>query len=210
MEWLKELLKAAGLSEAQIDAMIGDVNKELPNHFVPKQQYNDVAAAKKQAEKDVSDRDKQIEDLSKTAGLSEDLKRQITQLQTDNNTAKTQYEETLKQIKLDNAITAGLAGKVHNEKVVTGLLDKTKLVMTDDGKLVGLDEQLTALKASDAYLFKPEGAGGGQGGAAGVQGGQGGQQGGFKFGAAGGQQGGAPAGQNISLTDAVAAHYQSK
>lgn len=212
MDWLKALLKAAGLDDAAIEAMIGDVNKELPKHFVPKAQYNEVSAAKQQAEKDVTDRDKQIEDLSKTAGLSEDLKKQIEQLQTDNKTAAAQHESDLKQIKVDNAITAVLNGKVHNEKVVTGLLDKTKLVMTDDGKLVGLDEQLTALKTSDAYLFKPEGGGqGGQGGAQGGQGGQGGQQGGgFRFGAGGGQQGGAQGGQNITLADAVASHFQSK
>ncbi|WP_455644295.1 phage scaffolding protein, partial [Paenibacillus lactis] len=58
MDWLKELLKNAGLDESKIDGLIGDVNKELPKHFVPKSQYNDVVDARKKAEKEVTDRDK--------------------------------------------------------------------------------------------------------------------------------------------------------
>ncbi|WP_405173790.1 phage scaffolding protein [Paenibacillus sp. FSL H8-0260] len=156
MDWLKELLKKLGVEDSKIDGAIADAGKEIPKHFVPKSQYNEVSTAKQQAEKDVADRDKQIEDLSKAAGLSDDLKKQIDQLKSDNKTAKDKYDADLQQIKLDNAITAVLTGKVHNEKVVTGLIDKTKLIIGDDGNLVGLDEQLTGLKSTDAYLFKPE------------------------------------------------------
>lgn len=146
MDWLKELLKKLGVEDSKIDGAIADAGKEIPKHFVPKSQYNDVSTAKQQAEKDVAERDKQIEDLSKAAGLSDDLKKQIDQLKTDNKTAKDKYDADLQQIKLDNAITAVLTGKVHNEKVVTGLIDKTRLIFGDDGNLVGLDEQLTGLK----------------------------------------------------------------
>ncbi|WP_415841591.1 phage scaffolding protein, partial [Paenibacillus lactis] len=67
MDWLKELLKNAGLDESKIDGLIGDVNKELPKHFVPKSQYNDVVDARKKAEKEVTDRDKQLADLKEAA-----------------------------------------------------------------------------------------------------------------------------------------------
>ncbi|ETT55197.1 hypothetical protein BSK66_31240 [Paenibacillus odorifer] len=163
MDWLKELLKKLGVEDSKIDGAIADAGKEIPKHFVPKSQYNEVSTAKQQAEKDVADRDKQIEDLSKTAGLSDDLKKQIDQLKTDNKTAKDKYDADLQQIKLDNAITAALTGKVHNEKHVTGLIDKEKLVIGDDGKVVGLEEQLKGLQTSDAYLFKTEDKGGGGG-----------------------------------------------
>ncbi|KGP80090.1 MULTISPECIES: phage scaffolding protein [unclassified Paenibacillus] len=194
MDWLRELLKQAGWEDAKIDAFIGDVNKELPKHFVPKSQYNELSETRKKLEKDVADRDKQIDDLGKTAGLSEDLKQQIETLKTENQTAKTQYESDLKEVKISNAITAALSGKVHNEKVVTGLIDKTKLVLGDDGKIVGLDEQLTGLKTSDAYLFKPEEA----------QGQQQQQQPGIKVGAGKTEP---PAGGQLSLGDAIAAHF---
>ncbi|MNV62445.1 Phage minor structural protein GP20 [compost metagenome] len=89
---------------------------------------------------------------------------------------------------LTNAITAALNGKVHNEAVVTGLINKDKLVIGDDGKVVGLDEQLTGLKTSDAYLFKPDEPGAGSG------------TGGFRVGGAGGQ-GGAGAASNEQLAN---------
>lgn len=150
--------------------------QELPKHFVPKSQYNDLTETKKKLEKDITDRDAQLDTLSKAAGASEELKKQIETLQGENKTAKEQYEASLKDMTLTNAIKAALNGKVHNEAIVTGLIDKTKLVVDGD-KVVGLDEQLTGLKTSDAYLFKPEGGGnGGQGGFR-VGGGGGGGQG---------------------------------
>lgn len=193
MDWLKELLKKAGFDEAKIDALIGDVNKELPKHFVPKSQYNEMSEAKKKAEKDVTDRDKQIEELGKTAGLSEDLKKQIETLQTENKSAKEKYEADLKELQLTNAISAALNGKVHNEKVVTGLINREKLVIGDDGKIVGLEEQLTALKSSDGYLFKDDT--------------QQQQQTppGFRVGGDGNPN---PPAATASLKDAIAAHFQ--
>ncbi|MEK3796121.1 phage scaffolding protein [Paenibacillus sp. FSL R7-0204] len=164
MEWLKAILKAAGVDDTKADALMGDVNKELPKHFVPKSQYNELSDTRKKLEKDVADRDTQLETLSKDAGASEGLKAEIARLQGENKTAAEKYAADLKDMTLTNAITAALNGKVHNEKVVTGMIDKNKLVIGDDGKVVGLDEQLKGLQTSDAYLFKPEEKGGGTGG----------------------------------------------
>jgi len=191
----KEQFIALGFTEEQADKAATASQEELKG-FVPKTRFDEVNEAKKTAEKDVADRDKQIDDLSKTAGLSEDLKKQIETLKTENQTAKEKYESDLQEVKISNAISAALAGKVHNEKVVTGLIDKTKLVLGDDGKIVGLDEQLTGLKTSDAYLFKEEEnkeTGGGAGG--------------FKLGGGGNPN---PPGAALSLKDAISSHFQNK
>ncbi|MEK4239071.1 phage scaffolding protein [Paenibacillus sp. FSL H7-0714] len=187
MDWLKELLKKAGFDESKIDGLIGDVNKELPKHFVPKSQYNDLSDTKKKLEKDITERDTQLETLSKDAGASETLKAEIARLQGENKTAADKYAADLKDMTLTNAITAALNGKVHNEKVVTGMIDKNKLVIGDDGKVVGLDEQLKGLQTSDAYLFKPEDIGVGSGGT-----------GGFRVGGAGGGSAGAATNEQLA------------
>lgn len=174
MDWLKELLKSAGVDESKIDGLIGDVNKELPKHFVPKSQYNEISEAKKKAEKDVTDRDKQIEELGKTAGLSEELKKQIQTLTTENKEAADKHAAEMKELQLTNAIKSALNGKVHDESLVAGLFDKAKLVVDGD-KVVGLDDQLKTLQESKAFLFKSDdnqqrpgfqvgGTGGGTGG----------------------------------------------
>lgn len=91
MDWLKELLKKAGFDESKIDALLGDVNKELPKHFVPKSQYNELSDTKKKLEKDITDRDTQLETLSKDANASEGLKAEIAKLQGENKTAAEKY-----------------------------------------------------------------------------------------------------------------------
>lgn len=176
MEWLKELLTKAGLDESKADGLIGDVNKELPKHFVPKSQYNDLSDAKKKLEKDITDRDTQLEALSKDAGASETLKAEIARLQGENKTAADKYAADLKDMALTSAIKTALNGKVHDEGLVAGLFDRTKLVVDGD-KVVGLDEQLKGLQESKAFLFKPEDKGG-AGGAGGFRVGGGGGQGG--------------------------------
>src|SRR5690554_1870709 len=145
MEWLKELLKKAGVEESKLDAIVGDIGKALPEHFVPKARYNEVAEAKKKLEGDVAERDKQLEELGKAAGVSEELKAQIQKLQDENKEAKAKYEADLKNLQLTSAIKSALAGKVHDEDLVAGLVDREKLVVDGD-KVVGLDDQIKALQ----------------------------------------------------------------
>jgi hypothetical protein len=157
MDWLKELLKKAGIEEAKLDGVIADINKELPKHFIPKDKYNEVAEAKKQLEKDIQDRDKQLDDLKKAAGSNEDLKQQIEKLQDENKKADEAWQTKLAQMQLDFAIEKALtAAKAKNAKAVKALLDLEK-VKLDGEQLLGIDEQLKALQQSDPYLFGDSG-----------------------------------------------------
>jgi hypothetical protein len=153
MEWLKELLKKAGIEEAKQDGLIADINKELPKHFIPKGKYNEVAEAKKKLEADIQERDKQLEQLKNVAGNSEELKAQIEQLQAENQKAAEEWQAKMAQMQLDFAIEKALAAaKAKNAKAVKALLDMEK-VKLDGEQLLGLDDQLKTLKETDPYLF---------------------------------------------------------
>ena len=157
MDWLKELLKKAGIPEDKLDSTITDINKELPKYFIPKDKYNEVAEAKKKLEADIAERDKQLEDLKKAAGTSEELKKQIEQLQADNKKASEEWQAKMAQMQLDFAIEKALAAaKAKNAKAVKALLDLEK-VKLDGEQLLGLDDQLKELQKSDAYLFGESG-----------------------------------------------------
>ena len=148
----KEQLIALGLTEEQATKAAAASAEELKT-YIPKVRFDEVNDAKKQAERDIATRDKQIEDLKKVD--AEGLKAEIEKLQGENKTAKGKYETDLKDLTLTNAIKMALAGKVHDEALAAGLIDKTKLVI-DGEKIVGLDEQVKSLKESKAFLFKEE------------------------------------------------------
>jgi hypothetical protein len=170
----KEQFTALGLTDEQATKAAAASQDELKT-YIPKARFDELNEAKKKAEKDVTDRDKQLEDLKKSSGDAEALKKQIETLQGENKTAKEKYEADLKELTLTNAIKSALTGKVHDEGMTAGLIDKAKLVIDGD-KVVGLDEQLMTLKESKAFLFKPEGGNGQQ------------RQPGFQVGAGGSQQ----------------------
>jgi hypothetical protein len=161
MDWLKELLKKAGIPEDKLDSTITDINKELPKYFIPKDKYNEVAEAKKKLEADLQGRDAQLEQLKSAAGNSEELKAQIEQLQAENQKAAEEWQAKMAQMQLDFAIERALAAaKAKNAKAVKALLDMEK-VKLDGEQLLGLEDQLKAIKESDPYLFGESGKVGG-------------------------------------------------
>lgn len=155
MEWLKKLIEAAQIKDGKLDieALMTQINTEFPKNAVPKDTYNALAETKKQLEKDVSTRDKQIDELKKVDAAG--LQSTIEKLQQENKDAADKYAADMKDITLTNAIKMAINGKVHDEGIVAGLFDKSKLVV-DGEKVVGLDDQIKGLKESKAFLFKPE------------------------------------------------------
>lgn len=191
----KEQFIALGFTEEQATKAAVASAEELKS-FIPKSRFDELNEAKKKAEKDVTDRDKQIEELGKTAGTSEELKKQIETLTAANKEASDKHAAELKELTLTNAIKSALTGKVHDEALAAGLVDKTKLVLDGD-KVVGLDEQIAAIKKDKAFLFKPEDN----------QQQQQQKPPGFQVGGPGNPN---PPAATASLKDAITAHFQAK
>nr|PZN07633.1 MAG: hypothetical protein DIU64_12020 [Caldicoprobacter oshimai] len=155
MDWIKEILKNAGIEEAKIDEIVGVISKELPKHFIPKDKYNEVAEAKKQLEANLTERDKQLKELAEKVKGNEELEKQIKDLQEANKKAKEEYEAKIKNITLDNAIKLALKEhKAKYEDLLVGKFDKSKLTIKEDGTVEGLEEQIKALKENYKDLFE--------------------------------------------------------
>lgn len=161
MEWLKKLIEAAPIKDGKLDveALMTQINTEFPKNAVPKDTYNALAETKKQLEKEVSTRDKQIDELKKVDAAG--LQSTIEKLQKENKEVADKYAADMKDITLTNAIKMAINGKVHDEGIVAGLFDKSKLVVDGD-KVVGLDDQIKGLKESKAFLFKEDDSSGSQ------------------------------------------------
>lgn len=148
----KEDLLKLGLTEEQVEKVLS-ANTEQLKGFIPKARFDEVNNAKKQAEKDLSERDKQLETLKNSTGDVETLKNTIKQLQDENKASKEQYEANISKIKLDNAIDNALGNaKAKNSRAVRALLDMEKIKFENE-TLSGLDEQLKALKEAEDSKF---------------------------------------------------------
>lgn len=158
---LDELIVALEIAENKKGEAGNIVKKFLAEAYVPKSRYDNVEEEKKTLQATISERDKQLVELKKNAGDNEDLKKQIRDLQDANKAAKTEYDEKMKDMRLSTAIQIAIAADAQDVGIVSGLFDKSKLIL-DDGKVTGLDEQLTALKKDKPFLFKdgkPKGKG---------------------------------------------------
>lgn len=149
----RKFLEDLGLEKEAIDKIMAengnDVNAAKAEYDSMKQERDTMAAQ-------VAERDKQLETLKNSTGDMEALKQQIITLQADNQAAKEKYDADMKELKLSTAIRLALGESTQDSDLVAGLFDKSKLILSDDGKVTGLEEQLKSLKKEKAFLFKEE------------------------------------------------------
>jgi len=150
----KEDFTAAGVTE-ELAQKLADMSAEELKGYVPKERFNEVNEAKKNAEALVKERDGQIETLKASSGDNEALKKQIEDLQAANKAAAEKYDADLKQLRLDNAVDNAIAaahGK--NAKAIKALLKLENVEVLEDGTTKGLTEQIEALtKAEDSSML---------------------------------------------------------
>jgi hypothetical protein len=146
----KEELKALGLTDDQVDKVIADYGK----NYVAKSQFNSKLEELKHAKAEMEARNKELEDLKKNNTDNAELSKQLETMKQAAKTREKEYQDQLAHMKLDFAVSTALSGaKAKNAKAVKALLNMENVKLGDDGKLVGLTEQLDALKKSDGYLF---------------------------------------------------------
>lgn len=146
----REFLKELGLADEAIEKIMAENGKDI-NELKTAGTAAQTTIADLQ--KQISDRDKQLDTLKKSSGDNEALQAQITELQEANKAAKTEYEAQVKKLTLDSKVeSALLAAKAKNVKAARALLDESKISL-DGENVLGLNEQLEALKKDAAYLF---------------------------------------------------------
>ena len=126
----------------------------LDGDYVTKARFNELNESKKSLAEQIAERDKQLKDLKKSVGDNEGLRKQIEDLQKANKEQKDAFDNQTKALRLDTAIKLAIADSAQDADIVSGLIDKNKLILGEDGKVTGLTEQVEALKKDKAFLFK--------------------------------------------------------
>lgn len=147
----KEDLIAKGLTDEQAQIAVDAWNEEI-KVYIPKTRFDEVNTAKADLEKQVKDRDTQLKELKDTAKDSEALQTKIAELEATNKQTKTEYEGKLKDMKLTGAIKDQLTDCKYPE-LVADKIDRSKLLLADDGSVSGLSEQLKTVKDTYKELF---------------------------------------------------------
>lgn len=150
----REFLEGLGLEKEAIDKVMTEHGKSLKS---VKEKADKVEGLESQVEDyktQLTDRDTQLEELKKVD--AEALQQTITDLQSTNETQKTEYKTNLETQQKDFAVVNYLREqKVKDPDLLKGKFD-LNVVTLKDGKLTGIEEQLKPYKESHDYLFESE------------------------------------------------------
>lgn len=147
----REFLEGLGLEKDKIDSIMAEHGKTMESQ---KTKVTDLTASLDDVKKQLDQRDKDLKDLKKQAEGNEELQKKFTDLEKQYKTDKDAYETKLKETQLSSALKLALSGKVHDADLVTGLIDKSKIELGEDGNVFkGLDEQIKSLQESKSFLF---------------------------------------------------------
>lgn len=145
----REFLRGLGIDEEHIPKILDEHHDGVREYKDSANKVTDLEAQLQTANDELSKRDTQIEDLKASTTGNEELQKQLDEFKTTN----ANYEEELKRTKLDNAIKLAVAKDANDPNDVLTLLDKEGLELDGD-TVKGLDDKLTALRESKAYLFE--------------------------------------------------------
>ena len=155
----REFLKELGIADDVLDKIMAENGK-------------DIEGLKTQVEKDknaisalTTERDglkTQLAEANKQIDGFRDLDIEGVKKQADEWKAKAEQaqkdaEKQLAELKFDHALDAKLSGaKAKDAQLVKTLLKRDDLKLTEDGNILGLDDQLSKIKEEREYLFEPE------------------------------------------------------
>ena len=152
-----ELLKAQGLTEAQITAITGEMSKGklfITNEEKIEERYGKLKIERDDLKEKLGTADTTIADLKKNNVDNVALQSTITTHEGTIETMKTDYNTKIREMSIKAAIKGKLTDTKYPELLETKF-DKKKLTISEDGTVLGIDDQLAAIKESYKDLFTP-------------------------------------------------------
>lgn len=157
-----EDLKAQGLTDEQITFVMQENGKDLKalqdENATLKTEKAQLENDKNVITKEKEDKEKAYEDLQKNTISKEEYEQKVKEIEAESKKAHEDY--VLDQL-IDKALgDAKVLNTENSRKSVKGLLDMEKISIAKDQKsLIGIKEQLEAIKKTDGYFFEKKASG---------------------------------------------------
>ena len=143
----REFLKKLGIEDKDtVDSIMAENGKDIN---AEKSKYADYDTTKQQLEA----ANKQIEEFGKLD--YEGVKKSAEEYKAKFEQSEKDAAAKLSKLRFDNALDTALAAeKPKNAKMLRALIEPEKLKFSEaDNKIIGLDEQLKAIRKDNAFLF---------------------------------------------------------
>ena len=153
-----ETLQGIGLNDEQIRSVMAEYGKEIN----PLKQAQATAEHERDSlQTQLNEVNGQLSEAQKNSKKGSELQGQLKDLQKQFDDSKAKAKEQLQATKKDYEISAALSkAGAKNEKAVKALLDTEKVNFDYNGNLIGLSEQLDAVKKDNDFLFAETNEGG--------------------------------------------------
>jgi predicted CopG family antitoxin len=153
---LKESLGEDIVKLLEEKAKTTDILVGVDGNYIPKDRFDEVNKDKNDMKAANDKLTKDLADASKGVKSTEELTAKITELTASNKKIQEEADAKVAARELSYMIDGAVKGaKAKNSKAIQGMFDMTAVKVVD-GKLVGLDAQIEAIKKSDPYLFDVE------------------------------------------------------
>lgn len=149
----REFLEELGIEKDVIDKIMAENGKDINNAKADLESKETELASVKEQLKTANEEIEGFKDLD-----VEGIKAKADEYKAKFEEAEAKAKEDLEKVQFEHKLETALRGaKAKNAKAVRALLDLEGLKL-NEGEIVGLSEQLEAVKKENDYLFDTEGA----------------------------------------------------
>lgn len=156
MSLKREMLVEAGIEDkAVIDSLMNAYGSGIEH--AKTQAKSELQAENDSLKQQLEQQSQALKDLQAKEGASEELKQQLTDLQAQFDTYKTENEANLVRVNKSNAIRLALKDvDAHNSDDLAKFINFDEIELDESGK-PKLDKVIKGLKETSPYLFKQDG-----------------------------------------------------
>ena len=155
MSLKRDMLVEAGITDKSvIDNIMQAYGAGIEN--AKSQAESELQAENDSLKQQLEQQRQALEGLQAKEGASEELKQQLTDLQAQFDTYKSENEANLAQVKKTNAVALALKDVgAYNSEDLMKFIDLDKIELGEDGKPV-LEETINGLRETSPYLFQTQ------------------------------------------------------